>query len=38
MATNRYGQPSYQPGYQQNAQNNQQSDGPLDFLEKLFGR
>ncbi|HZC57498.1 MAG TPA: transglycosylase domain-containing protein [Xanthobacteraceae bacterium] len=42
IATNRYGQPSYQPGYQpgyqQNAQNNQQSDGPFDFLEKLFGR
>ena len=38
MATNRYGQPSYQPGYQQNAQNNRQSDGPLEFLEKLFGR
>jgi penicillin-binding protein 1A len=38
MATNRFGQPSYQPGYQQNAQNNQQSDGPFDFLEKLFGR
>jgi penicillin-binding protein 1A len=38
IATNRYGQPSYQPGYQQNAQSNQQSDGPFDFLEKLFGR
>mgnify|MGYP002401766949 CR=1 FL=1 len=38
MATNRYGQPSYPPGYQQNAQNNRQSDGPLEFLEKLFGR
>ncbi len=42
IATNRYGQPSYQPGYQSgyqlNAQNNQQSDGPFDFLEKLFGR
>ncbi len=42
VATNRYGQPNYQPGYQpgypQNAQNNQQSDGPFDFLEKLFGR
>ena len=43
MATNRYGQPSYppnyQPGYQQNAQNNRPSDdGPLEFLEKLFGR
>jgi penicillin-binding protein 1A len=42
VAANRYGQPSYQPtyqpGYQQNAQNNPPSDGPLDFLEKLFGR
>jgi penicillin-binding protein 1A len=46
IATNRYGQPSYPPnyqpgyqqGYQQNAQNNRQSDGPLEFLEKLFGR
>jgi penicillin-binding protein 1A len=42
IATNRYGQPSYQPGYQpgnqQNVQNNQQSSGPFDFLEKLFGR
>lgn len=31
-------QPGYQQGYQQNAQNNRDSDGPLDFLEKLFGR
>jgi hypothetical protein len=46
IPTNRYGQPSYPPnyqpgyqqGYQQSAQNRQSDDGPLEFLQKLFGR